>query len=412
MSADFTPEQCRGAQEFVSYTFRDMARLCATRGWDEARSRSVERLQADLTPAPLGYRRGMVAGRQLFFFSHAHRLTRDPVYEDRARRLFADLVNHFWDKTNGGWYFSLNDDNTPQDPTKDLYHHAFIMLGLAHYLAIFADKDALDWLCKTNELVFRHFSLPGGWFAPSTTRDWTILGRNLEQNPHMHLLEAYLSSYNATRDDAFLKCSTQIMSIYTEILRTPDGCKVLEHLDEDGQPSGEDGNLIQPGHLYEWYWLVNEYADIAGLPAYRAACTPIVGWADRRGVDPGAGGIYDMVDTGGNIISNRKRIWPVIECIKALVTLARMSGSEQSYEALARWIMFIREKYCTVDGAWHEYLNQSLKPDCDYMPLSTPYHVAMAALEVERLLGGPGAFGMENTQAPAFSRRTHAPNTP
>jgi mannose-6-phosphate isomerase len=285
------------------------------------------------------------------------------------------------------------------------------MLGLAHYLAIFADKDALDWLYKTNELVFRHFSLPGGWFAPSTTRDWAILGRNLEQNPHMHLLEAYLSAYNATRDDAFLKCSTHIMSIYTEILRTPDGSKVLEHLDEDGQPSGEEGNLIEPGHLYEWYWLVNEYADIAGLPAYRAACTPIVGWADRWGVDPAAGGIYDMVDTGGNIVSNRKRIWPVTECIKALVTLARMSGSEQSYEALTRWIKFIREKYCTVDGAWHEYLNQKLKPDCDYMPMSTPYHVAMAALEVERLLGGPGAFGMQNTQAPAFSRRAHAPST-
>jgi mannose-6-phosphate isomerase len=397
-----TPDQRRGAQQFVTYTFADMARLCATRGWDAARNRSVERLQADLTPTPLGYRRGLVAGRQLFFFSHAYRLMRDPVYEDRARCLFADLVNHFWDKTNGGWYFSLDDDNTPHDATKDLYHHAFIMLGLAHYLAIFADKDALDWLCKTNELVFRHFSLPGGWFAPSTTRDWASLGRNLEQNPHMHLLEAYLSSYNATRDDSFLKCSTQIMSIYTELLRTPDGSKVLEHLDENGQPSGEEGNLMQPGHLYEWYWLVNEYADIAGLPAYRATCTPIMAWADRWGVDPGAGGIYDMVDTGGNVVSNRKRIWPVTECIKALATLARTGRGEQTYKTLAHWIKFIGEKYCTTDGTWHEYLNQSLKPDCDYMPMSTPYHVGMAALEVERLLGGPGAFGMKNTQAPAF----------
>jgi mannose/cellobiose epimerase-like protein (N-acyl-D-glucosamine 2-epimerase family) len=402
MSVGLTPDQRRGAQQFVTYTFMDMARLCARHGWDAARSRSVERLQADLTPAPLGYRRGMVAGRQLFFFSHAYRLMRDPIYEDRARCLFADLVSHFWDKTNGGWYFSLNDDNTPHDATKDLYGHAFIMLGLAHYFAIFADKDALDWLCKTNELVFRHFSLPEGWFAPSTTRDWAILGRNLEQNPHMHLLEAYLSSYNATQDDSFLKCSTQIMAIYTEILLTPDGSKVLEHLDENGRPSGKEGNSIQPGHLYEWYWLVSEYADIAGLPAYRATCAPIKAWADRWGLDPGAGGIYDMVDTGGNVVSNRKRIWPVTECIKALVTLTRINCGEQSYETLAHWIKFIGEKYCTADGTWHEYLNQGLKPDCDYMPLSTPYHVGMAALEVERLLGGPGAFGMKNTQALAF----------
>jgi mannose/cellobiose epimerase-like protein (N-acyl-D-glucosamine 2-epimerase family) len=268
-----------------------------------------------------------------------------------------DLVNHFWDKTNGGWYFSLNDDNTPHDATKDLYGHAFIMFGLAHYFAIFEDKDVLDWIYQTNELVLRHFSLPGGWFAASTTRDWEILGGNLEQNPHMHLLEAYLSSYNATRDDTFLKCSTQLMSIYTELLRTPDRSKVLEHLDENGQPAAEEGNLIQPGHLYEWYWLVNEYADIAGLPAYRATSTPIVAWADRRGIDASAGGIYDMVDIGGNVVSNRKRVWPVTECIKAFATVARISGSEQSYETLARWITFIEEKYCTVDGAWHEYLN-------------------------------------------------------
>jgi mannose/cellobiose epimerase-like protein (N-acyl-D-glucosamine 2-epimerase family) len=402
MNADFTSDQARLARRFVSYVFVDMAQLWATRGWDETRGRSVERLQADLRPAPLGYRRGMVAGRQLFFFSQAYRLTADPIYEDRARRLFADLVNHFWDKTNGGWYFSLDDDDTPHDTTKDLYGHAFIMFGLAHYLAIFSDTDALDWICQTNELVLRHLHLPGGWFAPSATQDWEILDRKLEQNPHMHLLEAYLSAYKATGDEAFLKCGTKIMSIYTEMPRTHDGSKVLEHLDENGHAAGGRGNLVQPGHLYEWYWLVNEYADIAGLPAFRATCAPILDWADRWGVDRGTGGICDLVDTSGNVVSNRKRIWPVTECIKALVTLARSHCTEQSLCSLVWWITFIGEMYCTVDGAWHEHLNQSLEPDCDHMPASTPYHVAMAALEVERLFGGPGAFGMRNANAPAF----------
>ena len=327
----------------------------------------------------------------------------DPLFEDRARRLYADLLDHFWDKTHGGWYFSVDDDNVAHDTTKDLYGHAFILFGLAHYAAIFSDADAVNWIAQTKELVFRHFRLPGGWFAPSTTRDWVILGKNLEQNPHMHLLEAYLSAYDATRDETFLKCATEIMSIYTELLRTRDGSKVLEHFDENGQPDAARGNLIEPGHLYEWYWLVNEYADIAGLPAYREACAPIIAWADRWGVDPGAGGIYDMVDTGGNVVSNRKRIWPVTECIKAFATVVRISGSEQSKGSLTQWTAFIQENYCTKDGAWHEYINRNLQPDCDYLPLSTPYHVAMAALEVERLLGGPGAFWMRDSKAAAFS---------
>lgn len=403
MDIGFTPDQSRVAREFISYTMSDIAALCATRGWDERRGQSVERLQADLTPASLGYRRGMVVGRQLFFFSHVYRLTTDPLYEDRARRLFADLVEHFWDQTHGGWYFSLDDDNAPHDPTKDLYCQAFVMFGLSHYYAIFSDADALHWLRRTDELVRRHFALPGGWFAPSTTRDWVILGRNLAQNPHMHLLEAYLSAYSATRDDAFLKNAIRMMSIYTELLRSRDGSKVLENFDENGQPAGEAGRRVEPGHFYEWYWLVNEYADIAGLPAYRAACGPLIDWADRSGVDAGAGGIYDVVDTDGNVVSTRKRIWPVTECIKARATLARIRPSEQSNETLVRWIRFIGEAYCAGSGTWHEYLNQRLKPDSDYMPMSTPYHVAMAALEVEKLLGGPGAFGLQNKRSPASS---------
>lgn len=344
----------------------------------------------------------MVVGRQLFFFSHAYRLTAEPVYRNCAHRLFEDLVNNFWDESNGGWYFSLASDNGLSDTTKDLYCHAFIMFGLAHYLAVFNDDKALQWISRTNEVVFDRFALPGGWFAPAATRDWTLLGSTLEQNPHMHLLEAYLSIYKATKDDAYLRCATRIMSIYTEMLRTSDRRKVLEHLDERGQASGEKGTLIQPGHLYEWYWLVREYAEITGLAAFKSACAPIMEWADRRCLDVDAGGIFDLVDTSANIISHRKRIWPMTERIKALTALVRETPTERSREALVGSITLFLEKYCGSDGSWHEYLNRNLEPDCDDMPLSTPYHVAMAALEVERLFGGPGAFGMMNTKSPEF----------
>jgi mannose/cellobiose epimerase-like protein (N-acyl-D-glucosamine 2-epimerase family) len=193
-----------------------------------------------------------------------------------------------------------------------------------------------------------------------------------------------------------------MMSIYTEMLRTSDRSKVLEHLDEKAKASGEKGKLIEPGHLYEWYWLVSEYADIAELPAFKSACAPIMEWADRRCLDVDAGGIFDMVDTSGNIVSSRKRIWPVTEQIKALTTLVRDTPTERAREALIGAITFILEKYCGSNGSWHEYLNKNLEPDCDFMPLSTPYHVGMAALEVERLFGGPGGFGMRNTKSPDF----------
>jgi mannose/cellobiose epimerase-like protein (N-acyl-D-glucosamine 2-epimerase family) len=253
-------------------------------------------------------------------------------------------------------------------------------------------------------LILANFRLPTGWFAPATTVQWVQLGSNLEQNPHMHLLEAYLSLYKVSQDDTFLRCATQIMSIYTEVLRTGDGNKVLEHLDENGRPSGSDGTLIQPGHLYEWYWLVSEYADIADLPVYRVSGPSILDWADRYGLDLERGGIFDLVDTEGRIVSNRKRIWPVTECIKAAATRLRTAPTDQARDSLLHWVAFILGKYRGPAGSWHEYLNRDLEPDSEFMPMSTPYHVAMAALEVERLLGGPGAFGMKNRRSPDFTR--------
>ena len=354
MNVNFTPDQADPARKFVNYTFRNMARLCATDGWDHSRGQSRERLQANLTAAPLGDRRGMVVGRQLFFFSHAYRLTADPVYRNCAQHLFEDLIDNFWDETDGGWYFSLTIDNGLSDTTKDLYGHAFIMFGLAHYLAIVHDDKALQWINRSNDIVLDRFALPGGWFAPATTRDWTPLGRTLEQNPHMHLLEAYLSLYKATKDEGFLRCAARIMSIYTEMLRTPDRSKVLEHLDERGQASGEKGSLIQPGHLYEWYWLVSEYADIAGLAEFKSDNALIMEWANRHCLDLDAGGIFDLVDTSANIISDRKRIWPMTERIKALTTLVREAPTEPSREALVGSITFMLENYCGADGSWHE----------------------------------------------------------
>jgi len=391
---NFTPDQIQVMRDFVSFTFRDMARLCATHGWNDDLGQSRERIQEDLAPSPLGYRRGMVVGRQLFYFSHAFRLTADPLYENCAVKLFEDLVANFWDEANQGWYFSLTENNDIADATKDLYGHAFILFGLAHYLAIFRDDNALTWIRRTNDIVLDRFDLPGGWLAPAATRDWDLQGRNLEQNPHMHLLEAYLSIYKGTKDDVFLDCASRIMSIYTERLRTPDRQKVLEHLDDEGQATGEKGTFIQPGHLYEWFWLVNEYAEISGVDDLKSGNGLIVDWADNQCLDSTEGGIFDLVNTSASVLSDRKRIWPTTEQIKAYATLFRENPTDRAAEALTRSISFLLDHYCKSDGTWYEFLNRKLEPDSDFMPMSTPYHVAMAALEVERVLGGPGAFGM------------------
>ena len=76
MTGGFPPDQIGAAREFVGYVMSDMARLWATAGWNAGGKHGHERLQADLLPSRLGYRRSMAVGRQLFFFSQAWRRSR------------------------------------------------------------------------------------------------------------------------------------------------------------------------------------------------------------------------------------------------------------------------------------------------------------------------------------------------
>ena len=145
---------------------------------------------------------------------------------------------------------------------------------------------------------------------------------------------------------------------------------------------------VQPGRIA---CLRNHF--IVGRNSQSLTLAPVwiaanVGQRDARG------GIYDLVDMGGQPVSERKRIWPVTEAIKAWATRVRIRQDAASRDALITWIRFIMDRYFTGNGGWHEYLDPALRPDSDYMPASTPYHIAMAALEVERLMGGPGVFGL------------------
>lgn len=384
----FTETQRAAARRFVSYVFVDMAQLWLTHGWNAAGGHSIERLQADLTPAPLGYRRSMAVARQLFFFAQAWRSTGNAACADRAHALYADLTGRFWDAEHGGWFFSLGDDARPANAGKDLYGHAFAIFALAHYAAVFRKAEAIDWARRTGEAVKRHLWLPQGWFAQAAQRDWSRPDPALEQNPHMHLLEAWLALHAATGEDSVLRDAAQLVTLYADRLRSADGAKVLEHFDAAGRPQQERGQLVQPGHLYEWYWLLHDYAESARRPEYRQIAAPLFDWANARGVDPLHGGIYDQVDTDGQVVSDRKRIWPVTECIKVHAIRAATAADTGSYAALEHWIAFMTTRYFTGGGGWHEFLRRDLQPDSDYLPATTPYHVAMAALKVAELFDG------------------------
>lgn len=384
----FTEPQRAAAQRFVRHVFIDMAALWLDHGWDAAGAHSIERLQAaDLAPVPLGYRRSMAVARQLFFFTQAWRVTGQQNCADRAHALYVDLTDCFWDAKHDGWYFSLGRDGKPADPRKDAYGHAFAIFALAEYGAIFGQPAAIDGARRTLEVMKRRLLLPQGWFAQGASRDWRDHDMVLEQNPHMHLLEALLALHGATGDATVLREAGEIVMLFMQRLRADDGTRVLEHFDAAGRAHGENGRIVEPGHSYEWFGLLRDYAAASGAAQYRQIAAPLLAWADTHGVDPQHGGIYDQLDTEGRVVSDRKRIWPLTECIKAQAMLAAETAAPAAFTALDRRIAFLMQHYLTPGGGWREFLRRDLTPDSDYLPATTPYHLATAALKVAEAYG-------------------------
>jgi mannose/cellobiose epimerase-like protein (N-acyl-D-glucosamine 2-epimerase family) len=183
-----------------NYLGQGLLPLWASRGWDGARGGWHDRLSAGHAPVDLGYRRLTVCARQLFVYSRATMSGLQPGAQAIAEQSFRYLVDHFADSRLGGWFFKVDLDGAPLDRAKDLYGHAFALFGLAQYVAMSGDDHARELLVQTERAITRHFLQPEGWYAASAAADWSSPDRRLLQNPHMHLLEAYLAAYAITRD--------------------------------------------------------------------------------------------------------------------------------------------------------------------------------------------------------------------
>ena len=57
------------------------------------------------------------------------------------------------DKKNGGIFWSLNYDGTPEDTTKHTYNQAFCIYALSSYFEASGDREALETAYQLFELI-------------------------------------------------------------------------------------------------------------------------------------------------------------------------------------------------------------------------------------------------------------------
>ncbi len=353
-----------------------------------------ERLGKGFQPVYTGNRRLLTHCRQLALYSHAVAHKENRAFRPDLTRHYAHMVDTYYVAETGGWRFSVDDEGNSLDDTNDLYALAFVIFSLSHYYRATGDEKAQVLARATLDFIRNHMRIsdrPG--FAEAVSADLQLLERPRRQNPHMHLLEACLFAGDTWRDPNYLDTADEIIYLFYEYFFDKERVFLGEYYQDNLSRDPETGHAAEPGHYFEWVWLLKKHASAIEEPdMHNDACSRLLMFANSFGWDREFGGIYDEFNVEGQVLKPSKRIWPFAEALKANVLMLD-SGADKKFlkKRVAEMVKLFRKRYMDERGFWTEWLSRDLSPVTDYLPGTTPYHVYFGVMETLAALRQRGA---------------------
>ncbi|MCV9967750.1 AGE family epimerase/isomerase [Pararhizobium sp. BT-229] len=367
---------CRRMKDWV---FLDALPFWSTIGVDGDRG-FIETLDLDGKPKAVGFKRTRVHARQIYVFSHAYTLGFDPGLRTSQNGLDF-LIAHGWLK-GGGWAVSMGENGGIVNSDLDLYDQAFVLLAFAWWTRATGKNDLIPWIDRTLQAIDDHFGrLDGEGWKSRVPDDGRLL-----QNPHMHMFEALLAVKAVHPTTDVTQRIRQIALLFQERLFDPTTGTIAEYYDEKWSRIGGDyGHVVEPGHHFEWYWLLRHAEQMTGHDA-RDAAERLFAFAQQYGVDSTTGLIHDELLSDGSVRSGRHRSWPQTERLKALLARAEFDGVFDR-DCVATVLCVLLDKYLGIAprGCWIDHLDVTGRPCVSAIPASTLYHLFLATAELMRL---------------------------
>jgi mannose/cellobiose epimerase-like protein (N-acyl-D-glucosamine 2-epimerase family) len=355
--------------------------LWATAGFDRRHCRFEERLSLRGEPLIDVPQRLMVQARQIFSYSLAARRGWYGGARELVEMAYASMVRDFHRRDGrDGWVFSISRDGAVSDATRDLYAHAFVLLGIAAYVRAGGARAALSLADETLAFIEAHLRAPSGGYFDAMPRP-DMLRR---QNPHMHMLEGLLSLWSASGERRYLVQAEKIFDLFATRFFRADPGVLGEYFDDMLAPaSGTIGEIVEPGPHYEWTWLLRWLERESGC-AVQPYAEALYRHADAHGYDD-EGLVMDELLRDGRPHKRSRRAWPITEAIKGNLAEAALGrpGSVDKVIALADRL---HDRFLTEDlrGGWMDRLDRHGRPAADFMPASTLYHVLGMLDELDR----------------------------
>lgn len=281
--------------------------------------------------------------RILWTFAAAARVLNNTPYRILAARAYDYLMQWFMDREQGGVYWSLNADGTPLDTKKQTYAIAFAIYGLAEYVRLTNNQEALNAAIRLFEDLEAHaykwdnekISKCKNGYVEALTRDWQpIADMRLSEkdengvftmNTHLHVLEAYTNLYrvlkNVQRDDVqgtkerITKQLRTLIDIFANRIFDPATGHLMLFFDEKWQPSNTH---TSPGHDIEAAWLLHEALEVLGDEELLNQTLPV---------------IHSLAQAAEDDIMDEKEWWCYAEAVVGYIDQWKLYQEEKPIES-------------------------------------------------------------------------------
>ncbi|MBU0913675.1 MAG: AGE family epimerase/isomerase [Gammaproteobacteria bacterium] len=371
------------SQRFTAWLQNSALPFWSQQGINPQTGAVYEKFNADHQPDLGAVFRSRVQARQIFVFAAAYQQGWLPDALPVVAGIQHFLNRHAKkDSSDAGYVHSLTAAGEQLDQKLDAYDFAFFLLSCAYRYQSFSDLQALDQANKLLQQIEHQFrSVPGGWMEGDYSSPYR------RQNPHMHLFEAFLALYQVTKDGKWLAKAGQIYTLFETVFFRADQGVLLEYFTDQWLPlPGPQGQIVEPGHMFEWVWLLRWYQQLTGTPV-DYYCETLYQNGLKLGLEASTGLIYDEVVPGQEPLKKTKRLWPLTELIKASLAQAKAS-SEPEYQLKAEQqaaftidLLFRFYLPANVTGLYVDQLDANNQVCVADAPASTLYHLMVAGLE-------------------------------
>ena len=317
--------------------------------------------------APAWPRRARVQGRQAFAYARAARLGWAGPWRPAVSHGL-EFLNAKYRRADGLYRTLVDATGAPLDDTAKTYDQAFVLLALAE-LHHGEPRASLEADATALLAAIRARRLPTGGYREDGDHPF-------QSNAHMHLFEAALAWIDAGGGAEWRQLAEEIAALALTRFIDADHGFVREFFDEAWRPApGADGRRLEPGHQFEWAWLMQRWASMGGGRAAAEAAGRLFA-AGLRGVDPTRGVAIDATQDDFSPLETTARLWPQTEYLKAAIAIGDEARTLAAAQALVRYLD------TPIGGLWHDRMSAHGVLTAEPAPASSLYHLIVAVAEL------------------------------